>query len=865
MIRRITRALLTFLEVIGLKRDDTVDQAMQVARLRLYHTEFRKLISANNSFLETIADLEHKRINREFIDRSFLKRKVLRAMADIHAMVESLNVISHNHYPGLRNALERISQPLMALFTEENTGPSHPVVLEMSSLNRAHGDLYGGKMANLGEIHNHLGLPVPDGFVVTTDGFRLLIEEGGVRSWIQDQDMELLSTQDIEGTSRAIQERLLNLSVPKTLEKGILGQYQRLVQQTGSTPPMAVRSSAVGEDSDFSFAGQFLSLLQVKREELVPSYLKVVASLYSPEAIQYRLLHGIPGESAEMAVGFIPMVNALVSGVAFSKDPSQPESGQVLIQAVRGLAVPLVEGRTSPEIILVSYPSDPPQISRTPSHQETRMFLSPEGEIREEPILPEEARIPFLSEEDAIQLAGWALDLEAHFACPQDIEWAKDQEGRIIILQSRPLRLAQGAVKKGAPLPGYPLLVTNGEVACPGVGKGVAVHLGEDEDLGAFPEGGVLVAKRSSPKYVRLMAKAKAIVTDYGSTTGHMASLAREFRVPTLLNTRVATQAIPNGERVTVDATKGLVYQGEVPVPEEEILTFTKDIKSQPPLSPEYHLLQKVVDLVHPLYLTDPRAGQFQPEGCRTLHDLARYIHEKSYREMFMMGQNVGDMRSSSLFLDIFLPIDLYLIDLGGGLKGTPHKGKVKRSQVVSVPFAALLKGMLHEKIPRFGARPIDLKGLAAIMLRHAMSSPESEQTFRDPCYAILSDNYLNYTARVGYHFSVVDTYCSSTPNKNYISLTFRGGAADYVRRSRRARAIGEILREYGFSVEITHDGVNARLSKSSREETISHLEMIGSLFQFFRQMDAAMTSDETVELYKKAFLKGDYDLKETF
>ena len=88
------RGLLFFLETVGLCRREGVDQAAQVARLKLYRAEFRKLLSTNNSFLETTTDLEHKLLSREYIDRSFIKRRVMRAIADVHIMVESLNVIS---------------------------------------------------------------------------------------------------------------------------------------------------------------------------------------------------------------------------------------------------------------------------------------------------------------------------------------------------------------------------------------------------------------------------------------------------------------------------------------------------------------------------------------------------------------------------------------------------------------------------------------------------------------------------------------------------------------------------------------------------------------------------------------------------
>ena len=269
------------------------------------------------------------------------------------------------------------------------------------------------------------------------------------------------------------------------------------------------------------------------------------------------------------------------------------------------------------------------------------------------------------------------------------------------------------------------------------------------------------------------------------------------------------------------------------------------------------------MELIAPLNLTNPSSGNFAAEGCTTLHDIARFIHEKSYIEMFMLSDNVGDLRAASYHLDVFLPIDLYIIDLGGGLEGTPQQRKVKRAQVTSVPLKAVLDGMMHKKIPRFGARPMDLGGLFSIMMRHAVNSPEEDASFRAPCYAIISDKYLNYAARVGYHFSVVDSYCGLTQNKNYISLVFHGGAADYARRTRRVRAIGEILKEHGFTVKVDHDRVNARLAKTTQEDTVRHLEMIGSLFQFFRQMDAAMVSDESVALYRDAFLRGDYGLEE--
>ena len=132
-------------------------------------------------------------------------------------------------------------------------------------------------------------------------------------------------------------------------------------------------------------------MLNVPREELCEAYLQVIASLFSPEAMHYRFLHKIPGESAQMAVGFIAMVDAVASGVVFSRDPSRPDSNQVLIQAVKGLGVTLVDGRTSPEIVLVSRDLKLPAITRTPSSQESRMVLAPGSGMKEEMLEPGEA------------------------------------------------------------------------------------------------------------------------------------------------------------------------------------------------------------------------------------------------------------------------------------------------------------------------------------------------------------------------------------------------------------------------------------------------------------------------------------------
>ncbi len=161
-----------------------------------------------------------------------------------------------------------------------------------------------------------------------------------------------------------------------------------------------------------------------------------------------------------------------------------------------------------------------------------------------------------------------------------------------------------------------------------------------------------------------------AIVTDFGGVTGHMAALTREIHVPALLNTRVATGLLKTGIRVTVDTRAHRVYEGAVAeLLEAETKRVREDVRfRKDKITPAYHLLNSVSELVASLNLIDPRSLSFSPENCRSLHDIARFVHEKSYEEMFRMGEHLGDLRGVSSHLDVFLPIDLYVIDLGDGI-----------------------------------------------------------------------------------------------------------------------------------------------------------------------------------------------------
>jgi pyruvate,water dikinase len=518
-----------------------------------------------------------------------------------------------------------------------------------------------------------------------------------------------------------------------------------------------------------------------------------------------------------------------------------------------------VDGIITPDTYTVGKNSQ--TISSEISRKTVQLICKPDGGLTEIPVADALQDKPCLSAENIAVLAGYARKLEAHYGCPQDIEWAIDSSGSVFILQSRSLR-AEDSGKSYLVIPvltGYPLLIEKGVSVSAGVGFGPAFHVSSDEDLLNFPDGAVLVARHSSPKLVMVMKKTRAIVIDMGNIAGHMSTLAREFGVPTIVSTHVATSVIRKGMEVTVDAYSGRVYQGKVPELEAYQITGEFPMKG----TPVYSVLREVGDWIVPLNLLDPGSPEFTPSFCRTLHDISRLVHEFSYSEMFKLSDLVSDKRRLAFKLKGFIPLDLYVIDIGSGLTETnANLNSISPDKIASVPFKALLNGLMNKGFQQNQARPVEFKGFLSVMSEQMLSPPSAAGNLGDRSYAIISDKYLNFSSRVGYHYSIIDSYCSSTVNMNYISFSFKGGAADDVRKNRRTRAIARILQSLDFAADVMGDRVNARYQKHELHLIEDKLDMIGRLLQFTRQMDMLMTNEASVEVLAENFLEGKYNLE---
>jgi pyruvate,water dikinase len=323
--------------------------------------------------------------------------------------------------------------------------------------------------------------------------------------------------------------------------------------------------------------------LNVPRDKLLEAYKTVLASKYSPRAIVYRMRYGFEDRDMRMCVAGIAMVDSRSSGVLYTVDPSRPDSNLLKINSLWGLGEQLVSGEASPDEFYVDKNTGE-IVHRVIGRKEHRLVNQEEGGLRLEEVPEAEKNLPSLDDDQVLALARYGLKLEEYFLGPQDVEWAVDPQRNLYFLQSRPLGLAPAESEKAIlpqDFPDHPILLSGGKAASPGIAVG-RVFLAEGDPSRPLPEDAILVCRTASPDHAKLMGKVKGIVTDIGSVTCHLASVAREFGVPALFDTEQATFWLPEGEPITLVTDRGTVYQGIIP----ELAEAARPLRGPPPRVP---------------------------------------------------------------------------------------------------------------------------------------------------------------------------------------------------------------------------------------------------------------------------------------
>jgi pyruvate,water dikinase len=452
----------------------------------------------------------------------------------------------------------------------------------------------GGKNASLGEMVRTLqqkGVRVPAGFATTASAYRAFVDDNGIEPAMRAQlDKHRAGTATLRETGEALRELFLQSEFPEAITTAILDNYRSLAKQAGvERLSVAVRSSATAEDlPEASFAGAQETFLNVVGErELLDACRRCYASLFTDRAISYREAKHFDHLDVALSIGVQRMVRSDIggSGVMFSIDTDTGFPRVAVISAAWGLGEMVVQGAVNPDRYQVFKPllSDPgvsPIIEKTLGAKARKMVYSHGGSARtrvvDTPVRQQRAFV--LSDPEILELARWAVLVEDHYQRPMDMEWARDGvSGELFMVQARPETVQ--ALKSGTKftvqhLTGEGPLLVSGAAIGDSITTGTACVIRDAAQIGEFRDGSILVAEMTDPDWVSIMTRASGIITNQGGSTSHAAIVSRELGVPAVVGTGSATDAIKDGQAITLSCAEGdvgHVYDGVLDFVTEEI------------------------------------------------------------------------------------------------------------------------------------------------------------------------------------------------------------------------------------------------------------------------------------------------------
>lgn len=456
-------------------------------------------------------------------------------------------------------------------------------VLWFNELHREDVNLVGGKSSSLGEMTSSMDVPVPYGFATTARAYRYFMHKTKLNDKVNDllesiKDYE--NSDELHKTCEQIRNLIVEAQMPDDLANDIKQAYSDLAKKMGQEDPfVAIRSSATAEDlPNASFAGQQESYLNIKgAADVVNRVQQCYASLFTDRATYYRHKQHFPHEKVALSAAIQMMVFSKASGIMFSVNVANGDGSKIMVDAIYGLGEYIVLGKVTPDHFVIDKQSMK-IVEKDILKQTVELVRVADGGTEEQTVPTELQEQAALTDSQVIELAGYAKEIERHYGCYMDMEYALDTNtNRLWIVQARPETVwSQRKKNKDNAIDGSSNVVTEadaeiavrGLAASPGVASGVVHVIDNPKDIDQFKQGEVLVTVMTSPDWVPVMKKAVAIITNNGGMTCHAAIISREMQIPCIVGTRskntVATEVLKTGDVVTVDAKNGVVYRGEV-------------------------------------------------------------------------------------------------------------------------------------------------------------------------------------------------------------------------------------------------------------------------------------------------------------
>jgi pyruvate,water dikinase len=440
--------------------------------------------------------------------------------------------------------------------------------------------LVGGKGANLGEV-TAAGLPVPPGFVITSDAYNYVVDTAHLAAGLAEAFSQASDPTSLDTAASLAQGLLRTVNLPSDLVAGILEAYHLL----GENTIVAVRSSGTSEDGgDTSFAGMNATLTNVAGDpDLLVAVRECWASLYGARVLAYRQTQGLL-DVPSIGVIVQEMIPSEQSGVMFTADPSTGDTSHIVIDAAFGQGEVVVSGEVEPDTYIVDK-SGPSILHIRVGTKDFKIVRGPDGKDQVITLDPAEASARVLNDDQVLALARLGQAVEAHYKAPQDTEWAMCQ-GVVYLVQSRPITIMNTVTPDViTPPTSAATALVQGLPASSGRASGAVRVLTEVSEADQLKDGEVLVAKMTSPDWVPAMRRASALVTDGGGITCHAAIVSRELGVPCVVGARNATTVLRTGEVVTVDGAAGAVYEGNLVAPSPVSAVARTEVTTSQPLA----------------------------------------------------------------------------------------------------------------------------------------------------------------------------------------------------------------------------------------------------------------------------------------
>jgi len=427
--------------------------------------------------------------------------------------------------------------------------------------------LVGGKGGNLGEMYQ-LGIPVPNGFVVTANAYFQFIEDNNLKPKIKD----ILKTTDVDqpdqlaDASKKIRALIKKSPISHSLSLEIMKSYKKLSGFGGlRSVPVAVRTSATAEDSaDASFAGQGDTFLNVVGESNVINRVRDCwSSLFTSRSIFYQVKKHYDHFKIGVAVPVQKLINSEISGIMFTANPVTNAKNEIIVETIWGLGEYIVQGKITPDQFIIDK-NEWKVISENHVSQDVQLVRDNDetGEVKVPNSKKDRKKIDTTM---AIKIAKIGQKLHNHYGKPQDVEFAIDR-GELYIVQTRPITTIETNQKKlddqKQTIDKAPDLT--GEPASPGTASGIVVIINNPKEINRAQKGQVLVTTMTTPDFVPAMKKVNGIITDKGGQTSHAAIVSRELGVPCVVGTKTATKDLKEGDIVTLNGTTGQVWKGDL-------------------------------------------------------------------------------------------------------------------------------------------------------------------------------------------------------------------------------------------------------------------------------------------------------------